>query len=208
MASDDPHALRVEVYRVLSQETFDIDAFDTIHSHVTDACAPHDQAIAEIDSKLESEGLSEFKTNLLWTQRRRHEAASAPLRVLRELIEEKAASLFAEAELDATLAETAARYSDRTKVESDKPKLLEGVRKLAGNIVHGLSANAAWQTQRVYAPISDLLSKLQKETDADKALDLAATMVETVKPKLFAKFASHTDIRDELLSAFIGELKK
>jgi hypothetical protein len=208
MNAHDFPALKAEIDQILAQDTLDVDALDDAYTRITAACQPHEDAIAEITRRLETEEHSLFRENLLWADRRRHEATFAPLRVLRERIEEKAADIFAKAELDAALAETAARYSDQTRAEADKPKLLDGVRKLAGNIVHGLSANAAWQTRRAYEPVKNLVALLQKEKDDGKALNIAADIVETTKPKLFAKFASHTDIRNELLSAFIAELKK
>lgn len=208
MNHHDFSVLKAEVDQILAQDPLDIDALDDAYTRITEECQPHEDAIAEIKLRLETEEHSSFRENLLWADRCRHEATFAPLRVLRERIEDKAATLVAEAKLDATLAETAARYSDHTKAEADKPKLLDDVRKLAGNITHGLSTNAAWQTQRTYEPIKDLYGTLQKEKDDGKALDIAAKIVETIKPKFFVKFAAHDDIREELLTAFIGELRK
>lgn len=201
-------SLQDEVEPILSHNPLDVDALDAVYTRICGECAPHEDAIAKIQTQLDSEELSEFKTNLLWAGLRRHEAEYAPLKVLRERIEEKASTLYEEAERGAKVAETAARYSVRSKAEAEQSKILDDVCKLGGNIVHGLSANSAWQTRRSYQPVKDLLDTLQKETDTDKALAIATEMMEVLKPRLLAKFSAHADIREELLTAFIAELKK
>lgn len=208
MTTHDIHATQAELDNILSAKHPDTDALDDVYTRINAKCQPHEEAIATIDERLESEELSELKTNLLWTERRRHEAAFAPLRVMRERIEEEASLLYAEAELDAKVAETAAKFSVRSKVEAEKTKIHDDVCKLAGNIVHGVSPNAAWQTRRSYEPAKPLLEKVLKEKNKRNALTIAADLVEAVKPRLLAKFSAHTDLRDEFLAAFVAALKK
>jgi hypothetical protein len=200
--------LREEVDEHLSRESLDIEALGELHSRVSAGCQPMETEIQKLLVALEKDGLSDFDRRLRATRIKRIEADLAPLKMLKVRIEEHVDTLYDQAEEEAELAELAAKYASRRKVEGEMPKLVEETRKLARQILHGLSPGAAWPTQQKYAPVQSLLAQLEQDSDHETAIETAAAIVAKLKPRLGVKVAAFADLRTELLSAVVDELTK
>ncbi|MBE0643560.1 MAG: hypothetical protein IH600_05735 [Bacteroidetes bacterium] len=208
MMKHDISSLREEVDEHLSRESIDIEALGELHSRVSAGCQPMEAEIDKLKVAAEKEGLTDFARKLHATRIKRIEAELAPLKMQQARIEEYVDDLYHQADAEAELAELAARYSSRRKVEGEMPKLVEETRKLARQILHGLSPDATWPTRQKYTTVQHLLAQLKQDSDHEAAVETAATIVAKVKPRLSAKVAAFADLHTELLSALVDELKK